>query len=162
MTQSTTVKPVYKGPVYYGYWTTSQNFQLPYIFWKVDLYITAGLSKRFKVPRKSEKVAGTGARGPPPGEGSRGRSSLGICVPLPGKHISLVKCLSPTQLHIFLVIWNPLAGKHTSLVICVSRVEEQILQGICVSQVGEHISQGTFFRFFSIIYRRQKPQSCRR
>ena len=26
-------------PVYYGHRTTSQNFQLPYIFWKVDLYL---------------------------------------------------------------------------------------------------------------------------
>ena len=40
-----TVKPVYDGPaysgnpVYYGHRTTSQNFQLPYIFCKVDLYI---------------------------------------------------------------------------------------------------------------------------
>ena len=44
MLQSTTVKPVYNGlvysgyPGYYGHWTTSQNFQLPYILCKVDLY----------------------------------------------------------------------------------------------------------------------------
>ena len=44
MTKSTTVKPVYNGPVYSGHpgycghWTTSQNFQLPYILCKVDLY----------------------------------------------------------------------------------------------------------------------------
>ena len=31
--------PVYSGhPVYYGHWTTSQNFQWAYIFYKVDLY----------------------------------------------------------------------------------------------------------------------------
>ena len=32
--------PVYSGhPVYYGHRTTSQNFQWPYVFYKVDLYI---------------------------------------------------------------------------------------------------------------------------
>ena len=31
--------PVFSGhPVYYGHRTTSQNFQLPYIFCKVDVY----------------------------------------------------------------------------------------------------------------------------
>ena len=30
-------------PVYYGHWTISQNFQLNFIFCKVDLYIAATL-----------------------------------------------------------------------------------------------------------------------
>ena len=44
-----TVKPVCNGPVYsshplyYGHRTTSQNFQLPCIFCKVDLYIAVAL-----------------------------------------------------------------------------------------------------------------------
>ena len=43
-----TVKPVYNSPVYsghpvyYSHWKTFQNFQLPYIFCKVDLYIYSG------------------------------------------------------------------------------------------------------------------------
>ena len=36
-------QPVYNGPVYYGHWTTSQNFQLHYIFCKGDLYIAVTL-----------------------------------------------------------------------------------------------------------------------
>ena len=41
---SITVKPVYCGqPVYYGHRITSQNFQLPYIFCKVDQYIVVTL-----------------------------------------------------------------------------------------------------------------------
>ena len=47
----TTVKPVYNStvytgsgqPVYYGHRKTSQNFQLPYVFYKVDLYIAVTL-----------------------------------------------------------------------------------------------------------------------
>ena len=36
--------PVYRGhPVYDGHWTTSRNFQLPYIFCKVYLYIAVTL-----------------------------------------------------------------------------------------------------------------------
>ena len=44
-----TVKPLYNAPVYsgrpeyYGHRTTSRNFQLPYIFCKVDLYIAVTL-----------------------------------------------------------------------------------------------------------------------
>ena len=35
--------PVYSGdPVYYSHQTTSQKFQLPYIFCKVDLYLYSG------------------------------------------------------------------------------------------------------------------------
>ena len=30
-------------PVYYGHWTISQNFQLNFIFCKVDLYIAVTL-----------------------------------------------------------------------------------------------------------------------
>ena len=46
---SFTVKPVYNGPVYSGHTvyychqTTSQNFQLPYISFKVELYISVTL-----------------------------------------------------------------------------------------------------------------------
>ena len=49
MVRAITVQPVYNGfvyighPAYYGHLTTSQNFQLPYIFCKVDLYIAVTL-----------------------------------------------------------------------------------------------------------------------
>ena len=41
------------------------------------------------------------------------------CVPLPGKHISLVICFFLPRKHISLVICVPLLWKHVSLVICV-------------------------------------------
>ena len=39
--------------LYYGHWTTSQNFKLPYIFCKVDLYIaiTLYITVTFPFPR---------------------------------------------------------------------------------------------------------------
>ena len=49
MVRAITVQPVYNGLVYnghsayYGHRTTSQNFQSPYIFCKVDLYIAVTL-----------------------------------------------------------------------------------------------------------------------
>ena len=45
--------------------------------------------------------------------------SLVICVPLPGKHISLVICFFLPRKHISLVTCVPLLGKQVSLVICV-------------------------------------------
>ena len=52
----TTVKPVHNfpvyssHPVYYGHRTMSQNFQLPYIFRKVDMYIAVTLYTTVTLP----------------------------------------------------------------------------------------------------------------
>ena len=58
---------------------------------------------------------------------------------LPGKHISLVLCVSLPGKHISLVKCIPLPGKHISLVICVPLPQKHKFQVICVPLPGKHI-----------------------
>ena len=62
------------------------------------------------------------------------------CVPLPGKHISLVICFFLPRKHISLVICVPLPGKHLSLVICVPLPGKHISLVICFFLPRKHIS----------------------
>jgi len=63
-----------------------------------------------------------------------------ICVPPPGKHRSLVICVSPPGKHRCLVICVPPPGKHRSLVICVPPPGKHRFLVICVPPPGKHIS----------------------
>ena len=60
-----------------------------------------------------------------------------FCVPLSGKHISLVICVPLPRKHISLVICVPLPRKHISLMICVLLPGKLIVLEICVP--GTHI-----------------------
>ena len=62
------------------------------------------------------------------------------CVPLPGKHISLVICVPLPRRHISLVICVPLQGKHTSLEICVPLPRKHMSLVICAPLPRKHIS----------------------
>ena len=62
------------------------------------------------------------------------------CVPLPGKHVSLVICFFLPRKHISLVICVPLPGKHISLVICFFLPRKHISLVICVPLLGKQVS----------------------
>ena len=90
-----------------------------------------GLSKRFQVTGEQEKEAGTGARGPPPGEGSGNRTLLGI--------IFLVICIS--LVHMTEDMCFPGRGTHITIDMCFLGRGIHITRDMC-SQVGEPISLG--------------------
>ena len=65
---------------------------------------------------------------------------LGICVSLPGRHISLVICVPLPGKHISVVICVSHPGKHISLVICVALPRKHISLVICVPPPWKHIT----------------------
>ena len=69
----------------------------------------------------------------------RWKNGLVLCVSLPGKNISLVKCFPPCTKHISLVICFPPCTKHICLVILVPPPRKHIFLLICVPPPRKHI-----------------------